>query len=135
MEVLRFNEQQSDSEKSEPQGMVYLYAGVMLAFRNPRAHALLQDDAERALEVVSFIRFRAKALARTKRQARGLPTWAVLDRTPPLALRDDQSEKGAGPGPTDPLGICGLPASAHSSAQAAAAAARLASSVLERRWR
>lgn len=65
--VLRFNDQTNDSERSEQQGMMYFYSGVMLAFRNPRAHGLLQDDAEKALEVISFISFLAKALDNARR--------------------------------------------------------------------
>ena len=48
-------------------GMMYLYAGVMLAFRNPRAHGLINDDAEEALDIISFVSFLAKALDGAKR--------------------------------------------------------------------
>jgi len=65
--ILRFNDQLNDSEKSEQQGMMYLYAGAMLAFRNPRAHGLLSDDPVVALEIIGFINFLAKALDRTRR--------------------------------------------------------------------
>jgi uncharacterized protein (TIGR02391 family) len=65
--VLRFNEQHNDSERSEQQGMMYLYAGTMLAFRNPRAHGLMEDDPEVALEIIGFVNFLAKALSRTRR--------------------------------------------------------------------
>jgi uncharacterized protein (TIGR02391 family) len=65
--LLKFNEQQNDSEKSEQQGMMYLYAGAMLAFRNPRAHGLLSDDPIIALEIIGFVNFLAKALDRAKR--------------------------------------------------------------------
>jgi uncharacterized protein (TIGR02391 family) len=41
--ILKYNEQTTDSERSEQQGMMYLFAGAMLAIRNPRAHGL--DDA------------------------------------------------------------------------------------------
>lgn len=36
--VLRFNELTTDTDKSEQQGMMFLYAGAMLALRNPRAN-------------------------------------------------------------------------------------------------
>jgi uncharacterized protein (TIGR02391 family) len=65
--VLKFNELQTDSEKSEQQGMMSLYAGVMLAFRNPRAHGLIEDQSESALEIIGIINYLAKALARSKR--------------------------------------------------------------------
>jgi len=65
--ILKFNDQENDSEKSEQQGMMNLYAGVMLAFRNPRAHGLLIDDPIVAFEVIGFVNFLAKSLDRTKR--------------------------------------------------------------------
>jgi uncharacterized protein (TIGR02391 family) len=65
--VLRFNDQLNDSERSEQQGMMFLYTGAMLAFRNPRAHGLLSDDPVIALEIIGFVNFLAKALDRTRR--------------------------------------------------------------------
>lgn len=65
--ILKFNEQANESEKSEQQGMQFLYAGAMLAFRNPRAHGLLSDDPVLALEIIGFVNFLAKSLATTKR--------------------------------------------------------------------
>ncbi len=65
--VLRFNDLASESERSEQQGLMHLYAGSMLAFRNPRAHELIKDDAEYALEVISFISMLAKTLDRAKK--------------------------------------------------------------------
>ena len=59
---LQFNDLKTDSDRSEQQGMMFLFAGVMLAFRNPRAHELVNDDAERALEIISFVSFLAKSL-------------------------------------------------------------------------
>jgi uncharacterized protein (TIGR02391 family) len=65
--ILKFNDQKNDSEKSEQQGMMNLYAGAMLAFRNPRAHGLLIDDPVVAFEVIGFVNFLAKSLDRTER--------------------------------------------------------------------
>jgi uncharacterized protein (TIGR02391 family) len=65
--LVKFNDQSNDSEKSEQQGMMFLYAGAMLAFRNPRAHGLLNDDPVVALEIIGFVNFLAKALDRAKR--------------------------------------------------------------------
>jgi uncharacterized protein (TIGR02391 family) len=47
--ILKFNEQQNDSERSEQQGMMFLFSGAMLAIRNPRAHGLVQDHPENAI--------------------------------------------------------------------------------------
>ena len=65
--VLRFNALNTDTEKSEQQGMMFLYAGVMLAFRNPRAHEIVKDDPEMALEIIGFISHLARSLDRAER--------------------------------------------------------------------
>ena len=65
--LLKFNDQVNDSERSEQQGMMFLYSGAMLAFRNPRAHGLLSDDPIVALEIIGFVNFLAKALDRATR--------------------------------------------------------------------
>ena len=63
--ILKFNERQDESEKSEQKGMMFLFAGAMLAIRNPRAHGLVQDDPENAVAYISFISMLAKSLDRT----------------------------------------------------------------------
>ena len=65
--VLRFNDLTDDSDRSEQQGMMHLFAGAMLAFRNPRAHQIMSDDPEDALEILSFLSFLAKAADRAKK--------------------------------------------------------------------
>jgi uncharacterized protein (TIGR02391 family) len=65
--VLRFSALKTETEKSEQQGMMSLYAGVMLAFRNPRAHEIVKDDPEMALEIIGFISHLARALDRAER--------------------------------------------------------------------
>jgi uncharacterized protein (TIGR02391 family) len=60
--TLKFNNLASDSDRSEQQGMMHLFAGAMLAFRNPRAHQLVSDDAEKALEIISFLSYLAKSV-------------------------------------------------------------------------
>jgi uncharacterized protein (TIGR02391 family) len=44
--ILKFNELKSETDSSEQQGMMLLYAGAMLALRNPRAHQVIQDHSE-----------------------------------------------------------------------------------------
>ena len=65
--ILRFNDQANDSERSEQLGMMWLYSGAMAALRNPRAHGVVRDDPEQALEYISFVSMLAKGLGRTKR--------------------------------------------------------------------
>lgn len=64
--VLKYNEQTNDSERSEQQGMMFLFAGAMLALRNPRAHGLVKDHPDNAAEYLSFLSMLAKSLDRTK---------------------------------------------------------------------
>ena len=63
--ILKYNSHTNDSEKSEQQGMMFLFAGAMLALRNPRAHGLVQDHPESAVEYLSFLSMLAKSLDRT----------------------------------------------------------------------
>ncbi|MBI3490946.1 MAG: TIGR02391 family protein [Acidobacteria bacterium] len=65
--VLKFNDGVSGSDKSEQQGMTQLFSGAMLAFRNPRAHQIISDDPENALEILSFLSFLAKAVDRANK--------------------------------------------------------------------
>lgn len=65
--VLKFNDLKTETDKSEQQGMMFLYAGTMLALRNPRAHELVEDDPEMALEYIAFVSMLAKALDRATR--------------------------------------------------------------------
>jgi hypothetical protein len=44
--------------------MMFLFAGAMLALRNPRAHELMKDDPEQALEYIAFLSMLAKSLDR-----------------------------------------------------------------------
>ena len=67
MPILRFNDLQSQSDKDEQQGMMFLYSGAMLALRNPRAHEIIDDDPEQALEYIGLLSLLAKALDRTTR--------------------------------------------------------------------
>ena len=65
--VLAFSDLQTETDRSLQQGMMFLYAGAMLALRNPRAHEIIQDDAENALEYIGLINMLAKALDRTRK--------------------------------------------------------------------
>ena len=65
--ALKFNNLASDTDKSEQQGMMFLYSGAMLALRNPRAHEIVEDDPEKALEYIAFLSLLAKSLDKAKR--------------------------------------------------------------------
>ena len=65
--TLAFNDLMSETDQSEQQGMMFLYSGAMLALRNPRAHEIIEDDPEQALEYIGFLSLLTKALDRTKK--------------------------------------------------------------------
>jgi uncharacterized protein (TIGR02391 family) len=60
--VLRFNDLADDSDRDEQRGYMMLFSGAVAGLRNPRAHKLTQDDAERALEFIAFVSLLAKLL-------------------------------------------------------------------------
>jgi uncharacterized protein (TIGR02391 family) len=60
--VLRFNALADKSDQDEQKGFMMLFSGAVAGLRNPRAHKLVQDDAERALEFIAFVSLLAKLL-------------------------------------------------------------------------
>jgi uncharacterized protein (TIGR02391 family) len=60
--ILKFNLLADQSDKDEQQGFMMLFAGAVAGLRNPRAHKLIKDDAERALEFIAFVSLLAKLL-------------------------------------------------------------------------
>lgn len=65
--ILKFSELNTQSERDEQQGMMFLYSGAILAFRNPRAHEIIKDDPEMALEYIAFLSLLAKSLDKADR--------------------------------------------------------------------
>ncbi|MGX7680585.1 TIGR02391 family protein [Jatrophihabitans sp. DSM 45814] len=53
--LLRLNALKSKTDDSEQRGHMMLCQGVVAAWRNPRAHALLNDEPQRALLMVEMI--------------------------------------------------------------------------------
>jgi uncharacterized protein (TIGR02391 family) len=60
--ILRFNEFQDASDRDEQRGFMMMFAGAVAGLRNPRAHKLIKDDPERALEFIAFVSLLAKLL-------------------------------------------------------------------------
>jgi uncharacterized protein (TIGR02391 family) len=60
--VLRVNDLADDSDRDEQRGYMMLFSGAVAGLRNPRAHKLIEDDAERALEFIAFVSLLAKLL-------------------------------------------------------------------------
>lgn len=58
--ILRFNQLRDQSDKDEQKGYMMLFSGAVSGLRNPRAHAFVKDEPERALEFIAFVSLLAK---------------------------------------------------------------------------
>lgn len=65
--ILRFNQLADQSDKDEQQGFMMMFTGAVAGLRNPRAHKLIKDDPERALEFIAFVSLLAKLLDGAKK--------------------------------------------------------------------
>ncbi len=65
--VLTFNALADQTDKDEQQGLMFLFSGAVLALRNPRAHRLLDDSPEEALEYIGLLSLLANRLEKAKR--------------------------------------------------------------------
>jgi uncharacterized protein (TIGR02391 family) len=68
--LLRFNDLADEPDKDEQTGFMMMFSGAVAGLRNPRAHKLIEDDAERALEFIAFISLLAKLLDSATKQPR-----------------------------------------------------------------
>lgn len=58
--ILKVADVNTQTGRDEQKGTMFMFAGAMLGLRNPRAHSLRVDDAERAIEYIAFISMLAK---------------------------------------------------------------------------
>lgn len=58
--ILRFNSLADASDIEEQKGFMMMFSGAVSGLRNPRAHKLIKDNEEMALEFVAFISLLAK---------------------------------------------------------------------------
>jgi uncharacterized protein (TIGR02391 family) len=65
--ILKFNDLQTQTDRDEQKGFMVLFSGAVVGLRNPRAHAIIQDDPERALEFIAFVSLLAKLLDGAKK--------------------------------------------------------------------
>ncbi len=65
--ALAFNDRKDKTDEDEQEGLMHLFMGAVLALRNPRAHALLDDSPETALEYIALISLLAKRVDQAKR--------------------------------------------------------------------
>jgi uncharacterized protein (TIGR02391 family) len=64
--VLKFNDLQDEFDRDEQKGFMMLFSGAVAGLRNPRAHKLIKDDPERALEFIAFVSLLAKLADKAK---------------------------------------------------------------------
>jgi uncharacterized protein (TIGR02391 family) len=65
--ILKFNALQTQSDKDEQRGFMMMFSGAVAGLRNPRAHTIIKDDPERALEFIAFISLLAKLADEAKK--------------------------------------------------------------------
>lgn len=58
--VLKFNPLADQSDRDEQKGFMMMFSGAVSGLRNPRAHKLIKDDPESALEFIAFVSLLAK---------------------------------------------------------------------------
>jgi uncharacterized protein (TIGR02391 family) len=64
--IIKFNDLSDLSDKDEQKGYMMMFCGAVAGLRNPRAHAFIQDDPERAMEFIAFVSLLAKLLDEAK---------------------------------------------------------------------
>jgi len=58
--VLKFNALSDSFDVDEQKGFMMMFSGAVSGLRNPRAHKIIKDDPEMALEFIAFISLLAK---------------------------------------------------------------------------
>jgi len=66
--TLAFNDLRDATDLDEQEGLMHLFAGAVMALRNPRAHDLSPDTPEGALEFIAFLSLLAKQVDRAQRR-------------------------------------------------------------------
>jgi uncharacterized protein (TIGR02391 family) len=65
--VLKFNSLSDSSDLDEQKGFMMMFSGAVAGLRNPRAHKIIKDDPEMALEFIAFISLLAKLADKAKK--------------------------------------------------------------------
>jgi uncharacterized protein (TIGR02391 family) len=65
--ILKFNDLIDASDRDEQKGFMMMFTGAVAGLRNPRAHKLIKDDPERALEFIAYVSLLAKLLDGAKK--------------------------------------------------------------------
>ena len=64
--LLKFNELVDESDKNEQKGFMEWFTGTVSGLRNPRAHKIIKDEPEMALEFIAFVSLQAKLVDKAK---------------------------------------------------------------------
>jgi uncharacterized protein (TIGR02391 family) len=65
--ILKFNDLLDESDRNEQKGFMQLFSGAVTGLRNPRAHKIIEDDPEEAIEFIAFISLLAKLVDKAKK--------------------------------------------------------------------
>ncbi|MFA4941150.1 MAG: TIGR02391 family protein [Patescibacteria group bacterium] len=65
--ILKFNSLADASDIEEQKGFMMMFSGAVSGLRNPRAHKLIKDNEEMALEFIAFISLLAKLADKSTR--------------------------------------------------------------------
>lgn len=64
--ILKFNALADQSDHDEQKGYMMMLSGAVAGLRNPRAHKIIKDEPESALEFIAFISLLAKLVDKAK---------------------------------------------------------------------
>ena len=65
--ILKFNNLADQSDMDEQRGFMMMFSGAVAGLRNPRAHKIIKDDPEKAIDFIAFISLLAKLADEAKR--------------------------------------------------------------------
>lgn len=65
--ILKINDLLDQSDLDEQKGFMGLFSGAVSGLRNPRAHKIIKDDPEMALEFIAFVSLLAKFADKSKK--------------------------------------------------------------------
>jgi uncharacterized protein (TIGR02391 family) len=65
--VLKFNALSDQNDHDEQKGFMMMMSGAVSGLRNPRAHKIIKDDPESALEFIAFVSLLAKLVDKAKK--------------------------------------------------------------------
>ncbi len=65
--ILKFNKLTDISDIDEQKGFMMMFSGAVAGLRNPRAHKIIKDDPEMALEFIAYISLLAKLVDKSSK--------------------------------------------------------------------